>query len=196
MLAADKKKKKTGGKSRRAETGEERRRRRQTEGRKRGKNKTARSSYLIEVGKTTGNHFRRHILPHELPTFVPEAWVFAGDRFVVQVEVPVPPRRLPHGVVLGEAEGGRLIQVTLKADEVSHGGHRVFQHDVHASLVYLADGISPLVDGAEVAVQQGQVEGAERVGRPGLVDEWTAGNVETLSPLAAETFVGRVELSP
>jgi hypothetical protein len=79
--------------------------------------------------------------------------------------------------VLVEAEGGRLVQVPLEPDEISHGGHGVLQDDVHASLVNLVDGVPPFVDGAEVTVQQGQIERTERVCRPWLVDEGAAGDV-------------------
>lgn len=46
--------------------------------------------------------------------------------------------------------------------------------------MYFADGILPLLDGAEVMIEDCQVQRAVAIGFPWLIDMWTASDVQGL----------------
>ena len=55
--------------------------------------------------------------------------------------------------------------------------------------MYFGDCVLPLLNGTEMMVEKGKVEGAVAVGLPWLVDVWATGNVERLQAHASvDTF--------
>lgn len=104
-----------------------------------GRERQMRRTNLVEIARPAARHLRRHVFSNARSILVPESWVRAVDGIVAEREIPIPPRRFPNRVVLGEAEWSGGIEIALEAQEVPHGGHGVFQDDEHAPSVDLGN---------------------------------------------------------
>ena len=88
-------------------------------------------------------------------------------------------------MMLLQGERSGCVQVAIETDQVAESSECIIENDVHAAGMNLLDRVSPPIDGAEMWLENREVEWRVLVVAPGGVDKGRTGEIQTLGVASA-----------